>query len=287
MATRAPYGKLSTMYLAVDIGGTKTLVAVFDKTGVLSEQLKFATPIDYDDFITVLAANVASLTTKSFEVVCMAIPGLINRETGVVHSLGNLPWMDKPIRSDVSNALNGAKVLIENDSKLAGLAAAQPLKDTFENILYVTVSTGINGGLIANGKIVEADQDMEIGKIPLEFEGSIQKWEDFASGRAIVATYGKRASDIDDPKIWHEIGLKIGYGLAIVSSTIQPDVIVFGGGAGKYAEKFIPTIQEYMNTNLHPNSKHPKLLIAKNPEEVVIYGCYEFARQHYAQEPTV
>lgn len=267
------------MFLAVDLGGSKTLVAVFNDEGNITEKVKFATPHEYADFINELAKVVASLTTAEFKLVCMAIPGLIDRQTGVVHALGNLPWVDKSIRDDVSSALNGLKVIIENDSRLAGLGAAQPLKDTFKNILYVTVSTGIGGGLITNGKIVEAVQDMEIGKMPLQFEGSLQHWEEFASGRAIFATYGKRASEIEDLAIWREIGLKIAYGTAAVTSAIQPDVIVFGGGAGKYAKRFIPTVQEYMDINLHADVKRPQLLVAENPEETVIFGCYELSKQ--------
>lgn len=269
------------MYLAVDIGGTKTLLAVFDKNGSVIERVKFATPKDYAEFTKELANTVATLRTKDFDLVCMAIPGLINRDTGVVHALGNLPWVDKPIRGDVSSALNDLEIIIENDTRLAGLHEALQINDTFQNVLYITISTGIGGALISEGKIVKAVQDMEVGKIPVQYDGVLQHWEEFASGRAIVAAYGKRASEIEDPVMWHEIGLKVAYGTAIASSTIQPDAIVFGGGAGQFAEKFIPTVQEYMEANLHAIAKRPKLLPAQNPEEAVIYGCYELARQHY------
>ncbi len=265
------------MYLAVDIGGSKTLIATFDAGGKLLEQLKFPTPQDYEEFIRELASNVARLTTRDFALVCIAVPGFINREEGTLHSLGNLPWVDKPIRNDIANFIQ-TKVMIENDTRLAGLHEGLALRDAYQNILYITISTGINGALIADGKIVKAVQDMEVGKIPLQYEGTIQKWEDFASGRAIVATYGKRAEQIDDPHLWHEIGEKIAYGVAIASSTIQPDVIVFGGGAGKHADKFIPAVQAYMEANLHANAKRPHLQTAKDPELAVIYGCYELAR---------
>lgn len=266
------------MYLAIDLGGSKTLVAVFDSNGAIVEQIKFPTAHKYEDFISELVNNVANLTTKDLYLACMAVPGLINRQTGVVYALGNLPWIDKPIRQDVSNVLNGLKVVIENDARLGGLGASQAFKQTYENILFLSISTGIGGALIAKGKIVKAVQDMEIGKIPLQFEGKLQHWEEFASGRAIVATYGKRAEEIDDPNVWQEIGVRIGYGTAIASSAIQPDVIIFGGGAGKHAEKFIPTVRDYMYANMHADTKRPELLVAQNPEEAVIYGCYELAK---------
>ncbi len=273
------------MFVAVDIGGTKILVAVFNTSGEKTEEIKFATPVNYEEFLKDLSENVAKLSTKEFIRVVVAVPGLIDRKTGVVFALGNLPWQNIPIRDDLAKVF-ATEITIENDCRLAGLGAAQPLKNTYENILYITISTGINGALISDGKIVKATQDMEAGKIPLQFEGLLQHWEEFASGRAIVATYGKRASEIEDPELWREIGLKIGYGTAIVSSIIQPDVIVFGGGAGQYAERFIPTVREYMDAHLHADAKRPKLLTAQNPEEAVIYGCYELARQYYDKKLT-
>lgn len=273
------------MFAAVDVGGTKTLIAVFNMGGEKIEEIKFPTSQNYEEFLSDLANNVAKLSTQEIQYAVAAVPGLIDRKTGLVIALGNLPWRDKPIKDDLANALH-AEVTIENDARLAGLGAAYSIKDTYKNILYLTISTGIGGALISNGKIVEAVQDMEVGKIPLQFEGRLQHWEEFASGRAIVATYGKRASEIEDSKIWHEIGLKIGYGTAVASSTIQPDAIVFGGGAGKYAENFIPTVREYMEANMHANAKRPKLLTAQNPEEVVIYGCYELAKQNHEKHVT-
>ncbi len=267
------------MYVAIDIGGTKTLVVIHDAKGKRIGEIKFLTSQDYEKFLSDLTENVAKLSTNNILHVVAAVPGLIDRTTGVVRVFGNLPWRDTPIRDDLARIFD-TKVTIENDSRLAGLGAALPLKDRYRNIFFVTVSTGIGGALISEGKIVTPVQDMEIGKMPIEYEGSVQKWEEFASGRAIVATYGKLASEINDPKIWREIGLKIGYGLAVVISAFQPDVIVFGGGAGKYADKFIPAVREYMTVNLHAIVKHPDLLTAQNPEEVVIYGCYEFAKQH-------
>ncbi len=270
------------MYVAIDIGGSKTLLAVFDETGKVVKSLKFPTSQDYHTFLVDLASNVQKLPSeRTFRTCCVAVPGLLDRQLGIVHALGNLPWVEQPIQADIASVV-GSPVIIENDSRLAGLGAAQPLKDEFVNILYLTISTGINGGLISEGKIVRPLKDMEIGKIPLYYEGTLQHWEDFAGGRAIVEKYRKHASEIDDDVTWHEIAQAIGYGVAIVSSTLQPDAIVFGGGVGQFADKFIPPVSEYMDRVLHPISVRPKLLTAQHPEEVVIYGCYQLA-QDYAR----
>lgn len=269
------------MYLAIDIGGTKTLLAVFDDSGSVVESVKFPTSHNYDEFLASLSASLLIMKFgKKFASACVAIPGLLDREHGIVHALGNLPWVDKPIKSDIATIVGNCPVIIENDSRLAGLGAAQPYKQQYKDILYLTISTGIGGGLISSGKIVQPLQDMEVGKIPVYYEGTLQHWEDFAGGRSIVERYHKKASEIDDDQAWEQIADAIGYGVAIASSTLQPDVIIFGGGVGQFADRFIPRVSKYMDRVLHPISKRPKLMTAQNPEKVVIYGCYQLAKSH-------
>jgi predicted NBD/HSP70 family sugar kinase len=70
------------MYMAIDIGGTKTLIAVFGDEGQIIEQIKFLTPSDYTRFKDDLSDNVAKLSTKNFSTVVVAVPGRINRDTG-------------------------------------------------------------------------------------------------------------------------------------------------------------------------------------------------------------
>lgn len=268
------------MYLAIDIGGTKTLVATFDSSGNKVAEKKFETNPDYSIFLKDLENIVAEISTNKIIGCCIAIPGRINREAGIIYSLGNLGWKDKSIKADVLKILNDTTILIENDAKLAGLAEAQPLKEKYDNVVYITISTGIGVAEIRNGKIVEALKDLEMGKMPLKQDGAVMAWEDFASGRAIFEKYGQKASDITDEDIWREIGENIAYGTAIVCSALQPEVIVYGGGVGQYAEKFSPFIYSYLKESLHTNVSIPKeILPAHYKEESVIYGCFEILRQ--------
>jgi predicted NBD/HSP70 family sugar kinase len=107
------------MYAAVDVGGTKTLVAVFSQDGEIIEKIKFPTPPDYDDFIEQLAENVANLSTKEFQAVGLALPARIDRKHGAGLAFGNLPWENVPARKDTERIFH-APVTIENDAKLAG-----------------------------------------------------------------------------------------------------------------------------------------------------------------------
>lgn len=273
------------MYLAIDIGGTKTLVASFSSEGELLEQVKFPTPQDYRQFIDNLGNTVDKMSTNNLQAVGVAVPGLIDREKGVVYALGNLPWRDESIRDDISAVINNLPVIIENDARLAGLAEAVLLKAQYRNVLYLTVSTGIGCALLQDGHIVKELEDTEMGKMPLLHGDQIVHWEDFASGRAIVERYGKKASEIDDPEMWQAIGNDIGYGLGVICSVLQPQAIVFGGGAGKFAGKFKQTLTEYLEKELHPVVRRPKaILVAKYEDNGGIRGCYEILKQRYGEQ---
>jgi predicted NBD/HSP70 family sugar kinase len=272
---------LGLMYLAIDIGGTKTLLAVFDEHGSLKTTLKIETPKDYKQFIEAVAQAVKqNLAAYTFKYGCCAVPGLIDRKTGMALALGNLPWQDVPIREDIARA-TGCHFIIENDARLGGLAEAQELIGTYRDVLYLTISTGIGGAFMRHGKLVPELLDMEVGKIPVQFEGKLSQWEDFAGGRGIVKRFGKKAMDITKPADWVIIGQNIGYGLAIACSVLQPDAIVFGGGVGQYADHFKKSVIGYLDKEMHQIVKRPdKLLTTKHKENSVIYGCYIHIKHH-------
>lgn len=268
------------MYLGIDIGGTKTLVASLSEAGEIQDKRRFPTSQDYDQFLSDLGSQLKELGLEGDFETCAAVPGLLNRDKGTVIALGNLPWRDKPIRDDISALLGGKKVVIENDSKLAGLSEALRVKDTYKRVLFFTVSTGLGGSLIENGRIVTALQDMEAGKMPLMWDGKLVYWEDFAGGRGVVQRLNKKASEITDPEEWRLVGEPIAYGLSAVCSTLQPEVIILGGSVGAYADKYSAVILEYLADHLHPIVRQPKaVLAAQHPEEAVIYGCYELLKQ--------
>lgn len=268
------------MYGAIDIGGTKTLVAVFDGDGNIVEQIKFPTPKNYEDFITELAATVDKLSTTNLQRAVVAIPGMPDRDRGVGVVFGNLPWTNVPIEDDVEKVLK-CPVAIENDAKLAALSEALSVKDEFNKVLYVTISTGIGGGIVIDGKIDPHFHDIEIGQMILEHQGRFEQWEDFASGSAIVEKFGKRASDITDPQDWYIIARNIAIGLNTLIASLDPEVIIIGGGVGSHLEKFQARLEEFLKLYEYPMTPVPPIRKAVHAEEAVIYGCYELAKSHH------
>lgn len=269
------------MIIGVDIGGTKTFVACFAENGKLLKEVRFETSHNYEDFLSDLKNHADRLDLHKAKVACVAVPGLIDRKAGFVHSLGNLPWKDIYIKDDLAKALGVKKICIENDSKLAGLAEARYIADRFKRVFYLTLSTGIGGALIVNGKLVKELLDLEIGKMPLEYNGKIQDWEEFASGRAFFNKYGQKAVDVTDKKTWGEFSQLINLGLGIVCANFQVEAIVFGGGLGQHFSRFQEHLMPYLETTLHPNIKRPlELLPTHYRGQSVIYGCYEYGKNY-------
>jgi glucokinase len=271
------------MYLGIDIGGTKTLLARFTKDGGLQETLKFPTPKDYKEFKKELANNVARITTKPWTMAAVAAPGVIDRETGVVSRLGNLTWKNSPLKSDVESLIN-APVLIENDAKLAGLAEARLIKPLPKRALYVTISTGIGLALIKDGVIEQEYGDSGGQGLFFEREGKTVTWESFASGSAIVKRFNKRASDIKDPHVWKLISHDIALGLIDEYAAIQADIVIIGGGVGTHFNSFKVPLRAALKKYESNLIKAPKVIGAKNPETAVIYGCYQLMKDEIKRQ---
>lgn len=270
------------MYAAIDIGGTKTLVAVFDNKGDLLESVKFPTPVDYTVFQAELSKAIGTLKHQDFKAAGVAAPGKIDRRQGVAVAFGNLPWRMVPIAADVEKALH-CPVVLENDAKMAALSEALLVKDKFRKAFYITISTGINGGLVIDGKIAPEFEDMEVGQMLLEYDDRLERWEEFASGKAFQAKYGSRVGDMDpdNTAAWYWFSRNIAVGLISLIATLTPDVIIVGGGAGSHLDKFYDRLIEQLKIYENPLLTIPPIQVAKHPEEAVIYGCYELAKSQF------
>lgn len=269
------------MYLGIDIGGTKTLVALFDHNGTIIESQKFATPKLYPVFLQQLSLSVDNLSTKEFVACGVGAPGRIDRTKGVAKAFGNLPWRDVPLQRDIKRLVH-CPVLIENDANLAGLSEAM-LHKPHTCVLYVTISTGIGTGIITNQEIDPEFANSEGGKILLEHKGKLMSWEDFASGRAIVQRFGKRAADITDAKTWKIISHDIAVGLFDLITFIQPDAVVLGGGVLSAFDKFDDLLTAELHRFETPISPIPPIFRAQRPELAVVYGCYDLASGKYGK----
>lgn len=268
------------MYLAVDVGASKTLFAVFTAKGEISYKEKIKTEWDYKNFLKNLASTLENLVYQDLKIGCIALPGWLDLKKGIGIGFGRLPWHNVPIRQDLAQHLPKLKFLMHNDAKLAGLSEAKLADKKYHKILYLTLSTGIGGGVIVEGKIDPDFEMLEPGQMMLEHEGQTKKWEDFASGKALYKKYGQLAKDIEDKKIWHEYSQAVVIGLEALLPIIQPDLIIFGGGVGGHLEKYKHYLADELSRLKNPLVPIPPMIKAKRPEEAVIYGCYEYIKSN-------
>lgn len=267
------------MILGIDIGGTKTLFGLFELDGKLKKTYKFETPQEYPDFIKALSDELSEFIGKEHVNECVAaVPAKIDRAKGIGIAFGNRPWENVPIGADLTKIL-GIPVNIENDARLAGLSEALLIKK-YRRVLYITVSTGIGGAYVVDGRLDKNMLDAEVGHMMLEHEGRLGTWESFASGKAIFNRFGKRAEDITSSGDWYIVARNIAVGLINVIATTTPDAVVMGGGVGAHLDKFKDRLEEELQIYKTNVVDIPPIFQAKNPEEAVIYGCYELASQN-------
>jgi len=267
------------MYLAIDVGGTKTLVASLTNDGVIKEEIRFPTPQDYDEFLKQLAETVAQLSTDDFKACGIGIPGIIDHKRGIGLDFGHLPWQDVPVLKDVEHIAK-CPVVLENDAKMAGLSEAMVAKE-YSRVLYVTISTGIGIGYIVDREIVPELSSNEGGHMLLEHQGKYRRWEDFAAGSAIVKQFGKPMYEINDQRTLRIIARNIALGMINLIALLTPDVIVIGGSVGTHYEKYREYLDEYLQKYDNPLITLPKIKAAERPEKAVIYGCYDLAKHIY------
>ena len=264
------------MIVAIDTGGTKTLIAGYNDAGEIISEFKFPTPPKSSHYVDTLTMHLTALFDPAkVDAIVLALPGIV--KDGVAVWCNNLKWKNFNAAEELKGVLGGAPLYIENDANLAGLAEARQLEPVPTSVLYVTVSTGIGSGVITNGKIDPGLRHSEAGRALIEYDGVVREWETFASGKAIYNTYHKFAKDIKSTRIWDQVAERISRGFLAVIPIIQPDTIVIGGSIGTYFTHYSKELKSILHDHLPDHIPLPKLVAAKHPEQAVIYGCYYYA----------
>lgn len=265
------------MYVAVDIGGTKTLVATIDDDGVIVEKQRFPTPKDYQSLLHGLEKALAGFQTTVFTGGGVGLPGHIDYKKGISLNSPHVAWGHVPLQADCEKIF-GCPFVIDNDANMAALSEAMLHKE-YETVLYITVSTGIGTGFVRRQTIDPALLNSEGGHMVLPYDGKLVRWENFASGSAIVEEYGKKAEDITDEGTWQRIAHHLALGFFNHIALLQPDLIVVGGSIGTHFEHYGHYLMDDLKHYEEPLVTIPPIIKAQRPEEAVLFGCYDAARQ--------
>lgn len=282
LPTYSILGYTTNMYIAVDIGGTKTLVALLDESQSIVKKERFPTNPDYPLFRDQLFATITTLAPDMSEILAIgvAVPGVLDYDTEHVRAFGNLPWKDCPIKHELVTKFN-KPTAIDNDGNMGALGeAVLGAGKGYDVVAYITISTGIGTGFVHNSEIDPTLAKSEAGMMHFKHDGQNMLWEKFASGKAFVERFGAQGKDIDDPAIWHEYAQDIAIGFGCIIALIQPDVIVIGGSMGVHIEKYRSFLLDALQEVRSPLTPLPQIVQAKDSEQAVIYGCYEAARRY-------
>jgi glucokinase len=171
---------MSDYSIGVDMGGTNLRAAAVDRAGKMLD--KIATNTDLaagreavlDDMVRAIETLRARLSERHLIGVGVGVPGFIRIETGVIVGASNLPQFDNyPVRDEIERRL-GTRVVLENDANAAALGekwigAGRDVND----LVLLTLGTGIGGGIIIGGHILHGHVGMagELGHITVSPNG--------------------------------------------------------------------------------------------------------------------
>lgn len=252
------------MYLAIDIGGTKTLVALFSKRGRVVRRYKFKTAWKEDRFKRELVSVLQRFRKSRLEAVVVAVPGVVQKNCSV--RLGNRDWGDFSLTNELS-AIFDCPIYFENDANLAAVYESHKLPG---KTVFLTFSTGIGGGIAERGKILPESDNFEPGHKIYSFNGKKLEWEDIAAARALERAYHvDSATDLRGKKVMTAIAERVYLGLPDIIDEYKPDSVILGGPLGKIFNLYV----KYL-----PKSEGVRYRKPKRPLESVIYGCYLFGK---------
>ncbi len=273
------------MYVAIDVGGTKTLVVAYDHDGTELSRKKIPTSHDYGIFIKETTDLINELAgTHSIDVISMAAPGVVDYDTKVIREFGNINWHNADLITPFSTEFN-APVLIDNDANLGALGEANMgAGKGVDTMLYLTISTGIGSGITYKGALDKSLLKSEAGQMHFNHNGDLQVWEKFASGNAFVERFGGYGKDIDDPKIWKTYAYDLSVGFGSIMAIVQPDQIVIGGSMGEHLHKYHDFLVDAVGKVRSPLVSMPSIVSAAQPSFAVINGCYVAAKQQHEQK---
>jgi len=307
------------LVLGVDIGGTKLAVGLVTMSGQVVAQER--TPTQVKDGPEVILTRLVTLcrqvTAKAGvrwnRIVATGIGCGGPLENGVVKSPPNLPgWDDIPVAEFFSHEL-GMPAYLENDANAAALGeyffgAGRGVA----NMVYLTISTGIGGGVITNGRLYRGENGnaAEIGHMVVVhggrecYCGNRGCLEAYASGsslarrarekvqaagqasrlpglagsvEAITAETLLQALELQDPlahDIWNETVNILGSGLASVINLFNPRLVILGGGIINFGEwLFGPVGRIALQRAMKPLAKVADIVPAQLGAEVGIVGA--------------
>lgn len=221
-----------------------------------------------------------SLKIEDIMGIGVAVPGLIDKKSGLLEFAPNLQWSKIRITDYFKNKYD-VQIILENEAKAAAVGEHEFIYPERENMVFVSVNEGIGCGIIFNGRLYRGASGNagEFGHIIIDRNGpkchcgNNGCWETLASENYILKAFQKlnfkskikSKNDIYELEqkdnqavlnIFQEVGFNLGIGLVNIINSLSPDLIVLGGGIIK--------IKDYIDDEIVSVIKNSTLPISYN-----------------------
>ena len=299
----------------IDVGGTSIKCGLLSSDGQLLQSWEIPTRLDEagrfiipDIAESILGKmDVEGIKKEDVLGIGVGVPGPVRN--GKVSVAVNLHWVDVDLVGELGE-LTGLPVKAGNDANMAALGEMwKGGAEGHTNVLVVTLGTGVGGGIIVEGKVIEGAHGSggEIGHIPVDDEmdepcncGNCGCLEQFASAsglvrigretlarkpieeRSLLDTGAITAKTIFDAynegdpvagRIVRRFAHFLGKGLADIAGVADPDVIVLGGGVSKAGEPLIDVVTKYYRERAFTACKSTPIVLAKLGNDAGMYGA--------------
>jgi len=311
----------SALSIGIDFGGTTVKIAVVYQSHIIDQ----APPIATQEFITrhelidAMVRTVEDLRGRHPTVTSVGVgmPGFVNFEKGLVYGLTNVPdWNGVPLKSILEAQLD-LPVMVDNDANCMAfsewhLGAGRG----FQHVIFVSLGTGVGGGIIANGRMVRGMRHGagEIGQTSIDYQGrpghygnrgaleeyignreitsraleayaaaGVQKFPENCSPAAL--TTAAHQGDVIASAIWDDVGGMLATSLMNCCWLLNPQAIVIGGGVARAGELLFRPLKEHLFAQLSgPFVDDLAILPAAFGHEAGIIGAAALARESVAKQ---
>ncbi|WP_440994355.1 ROK family protein [Cysteiniphilum litorale] len=278
-------------YIGLDIGGTKTMVKAIDSNGNKIALYNEATPLDYNEGISLLHTLIEKAAANyHIKGIGAAIGGPLDADKGIVSPLHQPQWRNIPLKRIMEERWQ-CPFYVDVDTNVAAIAEYYLGNYQASRFLYITLSTGMGGGFLIDGKIYQGLSHPEIAhqaishcydthdmmqRISCEC-GTNDCLEAMVSGNGIKRLYLESAENLNE-KEWSEVGYNLGQGLRNIATILSPEIIVFGGGVALGGgQALLDHAQKVLNEKLKL-VKAPKLVLSQLGYNTALEGALCFAK---------
>lgn len=267
------------IWIGIDLGGTNIRVAAIDQNGTILEELQQLTNVEKGPEAIIDSMIHMTTSLQSYpqaKAIGIGAPGPLDAKKGIILSPPTLSgWDDIPLKN-IFEQETKLPVVVDNDANVAALAEAHfGAGANYESVFYITVSTGVGGGFVYNKQVIKGANSCagEIGNMiiantspdhPVLNKGSLEL---LASGTALQQA-GKEqlnvnshagevfqlAADGNDTAktLIAEFINYLAIGIANVIHTVDPDIVVLGGGVMKSQDYFMTELREKVKSYMYP-----------------------------------